>query len=110
MLMTKTDTAAQHKHSSNSFSPTPEQAELNDELSRLVEIVESIAPGKGKAVVVKICREFSGTHVYFLQEQNMFRTARDKWIIQQFDNGKRVPEIARQVKISERQIWNILGR
>jgi Mor family transcriptional regulator len=93
-----------------SFKPTPDQAELNEELSRMVEVVDGVIPGKGKAVVVELCREYCGSHVYFIQHQNMFRKARDNWIIEQYSQGLRVSEIARRVNISVRQIWTILGR
>lgn len=110
MPVTKSNHSVQNEPSIQPFNPTPEQADLSEELFRIAEIIDTIKPGSGKEAVVSICREFAGTHVYFLQDQKIFRKARDTWIIQQYDKGHRVPEIARFVKMSERQIWNILGR
>jgi len=110
MQVTNADQSANNRPSIRPFIPTPEQAELSEELIMMAEIIDKIAPGNGKEAVITISREFSGTYVYFLQDKKMFRKARDTWIIEQYDKGCRVVDIARNIKVSERQIWNILGR
>jgi Mor family transcriptional regulator len=92
------------------FSPAPESAILSNDLQRAAEVIDEIAPGRGKEIVVRLAREFSGTYVYFLQEEKLFRAMRDQWIIAQYDAGHRVADIARAVSLCERQVWNILGR
>lgn len=92
------------------FEPSPESAVLNDDMERIVEIVEKLAPGKGANIVVQMAKEFAGTYVYFLQNDKMFRKPRNEWIIEQYEAGYRVADIARILQKSERQIWTILGR
>lgn len=92
------------------FSPSPEEADLSDDLLRLAEIIDTIIPGRGKELVVRFCDNFSGTYVYFPQIGPLFREARNAWIIKQFDNGGRARDIARAAGVSERQVWYILGR
>lgn len=95
MCVNNANQSAKAEYSLQAFSPAPEQADLNEYLFRMAEIIDAIIPGQGMEAVVTICREFSGTYVYFLQAQNMFRKARNTWIIQQYDKGHKVPEIAR---------------
>jgi len=92
------------------FKPDAGSAELSDDLSRLAEIIEAVLPGRGRELVVKIAKEFAGTYVYFQQDDKIFREVRDQWIIDQYLAGHKASEIAREVKLSERQVWNILGR
>ena len=87
-----------------------DDASLAGDLARLAELINTVSPGLGREIVVWICREFGGTCVYFLQPEKLFREARDRWIIQQYDAGHRVPEIARATGISDRQVWNVLGK
>jgi Mor family transcriptional regulator len=92
------------------FTPEPHEAVLPDDLGRIASLIEAQAPGKGKALTVQIAKEFAGTYVYFMQQDKLFRATRDHWIIRQYEAGYRASEIARAASLSERQIWNILGR
>lgn len=92
------------------FNPDANSAVLSDDLTRLADIIDSVLPGRGRELVVKIAKEFAGSYVYFQQREKIFRITRDQWIIEQYEAGHRVPEIAREVQLSERQIWTILGR
>jgi len=87
-----------------------EDASLPGDLARLAESIDKVSPGQGRDSVLAICRDFGGTCVYFLQPEKLFRESRDKWIIEQYDAGYRVPEIARAAGISVRQVWNVLGK
>jgi Mor family transcriptional regulator len=91
------------------FHPSPKEAELSGDLSRMADVIEKIAPGQGVSAVVALCREFSGAPVYFVQEDKLFRKALAQWVVQQYDAGRRVPDIARASRRSERTIWKILG-
>ena len=92
------------------FNPDAKSAALSDDLSRLAEIIDSVLPGRGRELVIKIAKEFAGSYVYFQQRDKIFRTTRDQWVIEQYEAGHKVSEIAREIKLSERQIWTILSR
>jgi Mor family transcriptional regulator len=92
------------------FVPDADNANLSEDLTRLSEIIEACAPGLGRKLVIKIAKEFAGTYVYFQQDDKIFRDERDQWIIEQYEAGHKVPEIARGAPLCERQVWNILGR
>ncbi len=92
------------------FNPNHETAVLNDDLARLAEIIDEVVPGRGKEIAVRISRAFGGSYIYCLQDEKLWRGVRDQWVIEQYDAGHRVPEIARAIKKCERQVWNILGR
>ena len=88
----------------------PRVDELPGDLSQLARVVEEIVPGSGVKVVLRIAEEFRGTTVYFHNLDALLRQARNRLIIERYDKGERVPEIARDVRLSERQIWAILGK
>lgn len=88
----------------------PEIGELPGDLSQLAKAIDEIVPGFGVKVVMRIAEEFRGTYIYFHNNDAIKRKARDRRIIDMYDNGRRVPEIARYVRLSERQVWNILGK
>jgi len=92
------------------FTLTADNAELRDDLARAAEILDRLVPGKGKELVIMLAAEFGGTYVYFPQKEKLTRLNRDPWIIAQYAAGYRVVEIARATNLSERQVWNILGR
>jgi len=92
------------------FTPQPDDAALFGDLARMAEVIEHVAPGRGREIVVAICREFGGSGVYFLQEEKLFREARDNWIRAMYDLGHRAQALVRATGVSERNIWYILGR
>lgn len=90
------------------FWPTID--ELPGELARVAKIIDSVAPGKGVAAVMHLEKVYESSPLYFHTLQPVRRRLRDKWIIERYNNGDRVPDIARDVALSTRQIWSILGR
>lgn len=92
------------------FLPPADAAALGPDLRRAADLLDEVVPGRGKELVVQLARGFCGTYVYFPQKDKLFREARDRWIIEQYDAGFRVPDIARRVDLCERQVWYILGR
>ncbi len=92
------------------FTLTADTADLRDDLARAAEIIEQLVPGKGKELVVRLASEFAGTYVYFPQKEKLVRGSRNPWIIEQYEAGYRVVDIARSVGLSERQVWYILGK
>lgn len=92
------------------FAPDPQDARLGSELQQMADVIEKFAPGKGREIVVAISQEFASTHVYFIKVEKMFRQIRDQWVRDKYDDGHRVPDIARATKLSDRQVWNILGK
>lgn len=88
----------------------PQIDELPGDLSQLAKAIEEIAPGLGVKIVLRIAAEFRGTTVYFHNLDAIDRKVRNRKILERYDNGERVPEIARDVHLSERQVWAILGK
>lgn len=88
----------------------PAVGELPGDLSRLAEIIESHAQAKGVKIALAIADEFRGTYIYCRNMDELRRKARNRWIIDQYGKGIRVPEIARKVRLCERQVWSILGQ
>lgn len=88
----------------------PRIEELPGDLSELARVVEEVAPGLGVKIVLRVAAEFRGTHVYFHNLDAIERKARNRVILEMYDNGTRVPEIARIVRLSERQVWTVLGK
>lgn len=84
--------------------------DLPGDLAQLARTVESVVPGHGVRVVLRIVKEFRGTHIYCRNLDGLQRAVRDRWVIEMYTNGARVAEIARVVHLSERQVWTILGR
>lgn len=89
---------------------TPEIKELPGDLPLLAEIIEKYIPGKGVDVVLDIVSEFRGTYLYCPTVDKLQRAARNRLIVDLYDKGAKVPEIARAVGLTERQIWKILGK
>lgn len=84
--------------------------ELPGDLARLAAIIDQMAPGKGVETTMQIAQEFRGTTIYCHNIDAIFRKARDRWVRDHFDAGGRVPDIARTVGLSERRVWEILGK
>ena len=90
------------------FLPTIE--ELPGDLGHLARVIEGLVPGKGVRIVLALADEYRGTTVYFHNIDWLKRRQRDIGIIARYDGGERVADIARDVSLSERQVWKILGR
>jgi Mor family transcriptional regulator len=90
------------------FLPTID--ELPGELASLARALESVVPGMGVRLALALESAFRGTSVYFHNVDNLRRKVRDKRIIERYNSGERVDDIARSVGMSSRHIWNILGR
>lgn len=88
----------------------PEIDELPGDLPMIAKIIEKFAPGKGVEIVMALAEANSGTYVLFHTTKKLKQKARDRWIVEQFDNGATAPELARAAGIGERQVWNILGK
>lgn len=87
----------------------PRIEDLPGDLSQVAQVIESVMPGAGVKVVMRLASEFRGTYVYFRNLDDIGRTARNRAIVEMYTKGMRVPEIARAVKLSERQVWTVLG-
>jgi Mor family transcriptional regulator len=88
----------------------PRIEDLPGDLAQLAMIVEEIMPGKGVVTVLRMEKEYRGTAIYFHNLDGLRRKVRDTCIKARYDNGVRVPEIARWARLSERQVWTILGK
>lgn len=88
----------------------PEIDELPGDLSHLAEIIESVSSGKGVEATLAIAQEFRGTTIYCHNVDTLKRTVRNRRLIKQYTNGSNVPDLAREVGLSIRQAWSILGK
>lgn len=88
----------------------PRIEELPGDLSLIAVTIEKYAPGNGVAITLALAAIFRGTTSYWHNMDALGRKARDRWLREQFDQGVRVPQLARTVKLSERQVWDILGK
>lgn len=88
----------------------PRIEELPGDLSQLAKAIEDVAPGLGVNIVMRVASEFRGTQIYFHNLDSITRKARNRMIIEKYDNGMKVPEIARIIRLSERQVWTVLGK
>lgn len=84
--------------------------DLPGDLSQLARTIEEVVPGHGVKVVLRIVDEFRGTNIYCRNLDGLKRSVRDRRVIELYSAGMRVPEIARLVHLSERQVWTVLGR
>lgn len=84
--------------------------DLPGDLAQLATIIEELAPGKGVDATLRIAQEFRGTYIYCHNTDALYRTARDRWLIEQYTKGLKVPNLARAVQLSERRVWKILGK
>lgn len=53
---------------------------------------------------------YGGDRIYIPKPDRELRRARNRQIIAEYDAGERVQAIARRHRLTERQIWTILGR
>ncbi len=88
----------------------PTLEELPGDLPELAKLIDEMVPGHGVRVVMRLAREYRSTYVYFHNLDALERKKRDIEIIKRYEGGERPADIARDVELSERQVWKILGR
>lgn len=90
----------------------PTVSELPGDLKRVAEILLRLLGDERAAVraVFAIIAEFRGTYIYCRGLEEWERAWRDRQIREEYDKGARVPELARRWHLSERWVWDILGR
>lgn len=84
--------------------------ELPGDLSRLAAIIDAAVPGRGVDVTLRIAKEFRATYIYCHSTDALKRSARDRLLIELYNQGAKVPALARAVSLSERRVWKILGK
>jgi len=82
----------------------PELNKLSGDLRMLAEV-----PGVGVAQALRIAQIFGGTPIRIYGVQKWLRRHRDRCIRKDYDNSVSAVELGRKYRLSERQIWNILG-
>lgn len=90
----------------------PTITELPGDLRRLAEIIAPRVANELAAVklVFEMVAEFKSTYIYFRGLEEWRRQWRDSQMRREYDQGGRMPEIARRWKVSERWGWEIVGR
>lgn len=90
----------------------PALVELPGDMRRVAEIIRPFMASDRAAVqaIFLLSSEFRGTNIYCRGLEEWRRTWRDRQIRAEYDRGDKVPEIARRWELSERWVWDILGR
>ncbi len=83
--------------------------DLPGDMAKLAELLEDLVPGEGVRLTLALGDQYRSTFIYFHNFDKFQRKLRNQWIIEQYGEGIKVPEIARKVKLSERHVWEILG-
>ena len=83
-------------------SMLPNLAELSTDLQQMAMVI-------GLRQVLRLSLNFAGCHVYFPTLKRLRAKLRDERIRADYDAGVGARRLAQRYKISERQIWNILG-
>lgn len=84
--------------------------ELPGDLSQLARVIEEVVPCQGVRIVLHLVDEYRSTSVYFHNLDALDRLIRDRWIIERYDKGEKVRDIARDVDLCERRVWDIVGK
>ncbi len=84
--------------------------DLPGALAELARKLDKLVPGRGLELTLKLGAEYRGTYVYFHSFDELERLVRDRWLVDQYGKGIKVPLLAREVRLSERQVWAILGK
>jgi len=90
----------------------PSIAELPGELRHIAEIMAPIIGDELLTVraVVALSQEYQGAATYIHGMSSFFLKLRNQRIRAEYDQGKiSGPQLARKYRLSDRQIWNILG-
>jgi Mor family transcriptional regulator len=90
----------------------PTIAELPGDLRRVAEIIRPAVASDLVAVrlVFAMADEFAGTDIYCSGTGKWKRKYRDQRIRNEYDAGTKAPQLARRYNLSERWVWDILGR
>lgn len=90
----------------------PAITELPGDLRRVAEIIRPPMGSDLEAVraVFTLVSEFKGSHIYCRGLLEWYRPWRNDQIRNEYDNGAKVPQLARRWDVSERWVWDILGR
>lgn len=90
----------------------PAIADLPGDLRRVAEIFRPFVADEITAVraVFVLVGEFRGTYIYCRGLTEWYQAYRNRQIRAEYDAGGKAPEIARRWEISERWVWEILGR
>jgi len=90
----------------------PPISELPGDLRRVAEIIRPAVATELMAVrlVFMMADEFGGTDIYCAGLGKWRKRWRDQQIRAEYDQNAKVPQIARRYSLSERWVWDILGR
>jgi hypothetical protein len=88
----------------------PRIDELPGDLSEVARVIDKHAPGQGVTITMALAERFRSTYVLFHNTDALKRAARNRRIIEMYDAGIKVPEIARIVGLGARWVWEILGK
>jgi Mor family transcriptional regulator len=88
----------------------PNIEDLPGELGQLARDISTISPDKAIRITLLLEQRYRGTSLYFHNCDAIRRRVRNIKIIERYNGGERVEDIARSVGKSARQIWNILGK
>lgn len=76
--------------------------QLPGDIRRIAEVI-------GVEAALALAKEFRGTYLYIHNLDDLFREIRNKDIRKAYTSGKPVRSLAIKHRLTERQIWNILG-
>lgn len=90
----------------------PSLRELPGDLRQVAETILPVLMSEQAAVraVILLVDKFRGTYIYCRGLAEWKISYRNGCIRKEYDQGRRVPEIARRWRLSERWVWDILGR
>jgi hypothetical protein len=90
--------------------------ELLPEITELPGQLQDVARVIGVRPALLLEKRFRGTYIYCYKADALRRRLRDKWIRVEYDRmlragvKKKTARLALETGLSERQVWNILGR
>ena len=85
-------------------------AQLPGDLRRIAEVLREHFPDAPYIeITLRIAKEFRGTYIRVHSLDDLEREIRNADIRAAYSDGKRVPALAIKHRLTERQIWNILG-
>ena len=84
--------------------------QLPGDLRKMAEVLREYFPDAPYiAIVLRIAKVFRGTYIRVHSLDDLEREIRNAEIRTEYADGKRVPALAIKHRLTERQIWNILG-
>ncbi|MBF0215062.1 MAG: hypothetical protein HQM00_16120 [Magnetococcales bacterium] len=76
---------------------------------RKLRVQNKLATLLGIEQALKLSQHFGGETLNIVRGADMLRQKRNREIIQLYDSGKRVPDLARAYNLTERRIYDILS-